>query len=179
MSQPDDQLELFSDSKEDPKTAANRAQRNSFVARIWGYEKVVLIIILLLVVSIVSFSLGVEKGRRGLTNQAFTVVNKPVVVESPKVAESLNPPAEPKLVVLKPVVPSQAGRYTIQVASFKASSYARKEAEQLNKKGFKAFTVNKGKYVILCIGNFPNKETAQPLLSELSKYYKSCYIRRL
>jgi cell division septation protein DedD len=172
MSQSDDQLELFSDPQEDQKTAANRSQRNSFVSRIWGYEKVVLIIILLLVTSIISFSLGVEKSRR-------IGVNQPQVVEPPKKVEPLNPPAEFKPVAQAPAVLSQVGQYTIQVASFKGSTYAKKEAEQLNKRGFKAFTLKKGKYVILCVGNFVNKETAQPLLSELSKYYKSCYIRRL
>lgn len=174
MSQSDNQLELFSDSQEDPKTAVNRAQRNSFVARIWGYEKTVLIIILLLVTGIISFSLGVERSRRTPVNQRTAIVNQPIVVESPKKVESLNPPA-----VVKSVVVKQEGQYTIQVASFKGSSHARQEADLLNKKGFKAFTLNKGKYVILCVGNFPNNESAQPLLSELSKYYKSCYIRRL
>ncbi|MFA5286933.1 MAG: SPOR domain-containing protein [Candidatus Omnitrophota bacterium] len=174
MSQPDDQLELFSDPQEDPKTAANRAQKNSFVARIWGYEKTVLIIILLLVIAIVSFSLGVEKSRHALVNQPINIVSEPAAVESPKRVESLNPSAD-----VKPIAIKQDGQYTIQLASFKASSYAKREAEALNKKGYKAFTLNKGKYIILCVGNFPDKETAQPLLPELSKYYKSCYIRRL
>ncbi len=174
MSQSGNQLELFSDPQEDPKTAANRAQRNSFVARIWGYEKTVLIIILLLVTGIVSFSLGVEKSRRTLVNQPAVINSEPVTVEAPKKVESLTPPVD-----VKPVSIRQEGKYTIQVASFRAGSYAKKEAEQLNKKGFKAFTLNKGKYVILCVGNFPNRETAEPLLSELSKFYKSSYIRRL
>jgi cell division septation protein DedD len=174
MSQSGHQLELFSDPQEDPKRAANRAQRNSFVARIWGYEKTVLIAILLLVTGIVSFSLGVERSRRTQINQPAAIVNEPVVVEAPKKVESLNPP-----VAVKPVAVKQEGQYTIQVASFKASSYAKKEAELLNKRGLKALTFNKGKFIILCVGNFPNKEEAQPLLSELRKYYKSCYIRRL
>lgn len=174
MDQSSNQLELFSDQQEDPKTAANRAQRNSFVARIWGYEKTVLIIILLLVTGIISFSLGVEKSRHTMVNQPVVVSNQPVNVELPKKVDSLNLPVD-----IKPAAVKHDGQFTIQVASFKASSYAKNEVARLNKKGFKAFTLNKGKYTILCIGNFPNKETAQPLLLELSKYYKSCYIRRL
>ena len=170
MSQSSHQLELFSDPQEDPSAAANRIRRNSFVSRIWGYEKTVLIIILLLVTGIISFSLGVEKSRRVQDSQPVAVANQPIAVES------LTPLAA---VVQQSVAVKQDGKYTIQLASFKAGSYAKQEAGQLNKKGFKAFTLNKGKYVILCVGNFPNKESAQPLLSELSKYYKSCYIRRL
>ena len=176
MSQPGHQLELFSDSQEDPKIAANRAQRNSFVTRIWGYEKTVLIIILLFITGIISFSLGVEKSRRTLVSRqpVAAIINEPVTVEPPKKVESLTPPVD-----VKPIALKQVGQYAIQVASFKASSYAKKEAELLKKRGFKVLILNKGKYTILCVGNFPNKETAQPLLLELSKYYKSCYIRRL
>lgn len=174
MSQSDNQLELFSDPQEDSKTAANRAQKKSFIARIWGYEKTVLIIILILVTGIVSFSLGVEKSRHVSVSQPVAIVNETKTVGSPKKVEVLVPPVE-----VATISPEQGGQYTIQLASFKGSSYAKQEAGNLNKKGFKAFTLKKGKYVILCVGNFPNKEKAQPLLMELSKYYKSCYIRRL
>lgn len=177
MSQPGNQLDLFSDPQDDPKTAENRAQRNSFVTRIWGYEKTVLIVILLLVTSIISFSLGVEKSRRTSVNQTVALVKEqPAAVESPKAIEL---PLKPPVDVKPPLALKQDGNYTIQVASFKASSSARREAEMLNKRGFKTFIFKKGKYTILCVGNFPNKESAQPLLSELSKNYKSCYIRRL
>ncbi len=177
MSQSGDQLELFSDSQEDPKTAANRAQKNSFVARIWGYEKTVLIIILLLVTGIVSFSLGVEKSRRMSVGQPVVQLSEPkaVEVETPKKMESLNPVAQVK----PPVALNQNGQYTIQVASFKGSTYAKEEAANLNKKGFKAFTMKNGKYIIVCVGNLPNKEKAQSLLLELNRYYKNCVIRRL
>lgn len=177
MSQSDHQLELFSDPQEDPKTAASRAQKNSFLTRIWGYEKTVLIILALLVTAIVAFSLGVEKGKRTLVKQIPVFVNEPAaVVEIAKQAEPLAPLAAPEV---KPVAVAQKGNYTIQVASFKAASHAKKEAMLLKKRGFESLTLKSGIYTILCVGKFPNKETAQPLLTELRKYYKSCYIRRL
>jgi hypothetical protein len=168
-----DQLELFSDPQEDPKRAVNRTQRNSFIAKIWGYEKVILFIILFFVTAVVSYSLGVEKGRRSpvsIIQPAAVIAEERLVVEAPRKIEPLAP---------APASSNQGGNYTIQVASFKGSSYAKKEAELLNKRGFKAFVLNKGKYTILCVGRFPDKERAQPLLSELRKKYKSCYIRRL
>ncbi len=177
MSQSDHQLELFSDPQEDPKAAASRAQKNSFLTRIWGYEKTVLIILALLVTAIVSFSLGVEKGKRTFLRQSPVIASEPAVaVEVVKKAESLASPALPEL---KPVAVAQKGDYTIQVASFKAASYAKKEAVLLKKRGFESLTLKSGSFTILCVGRFPDKETAQPLLKELRKYYKSCYIRRL
>ncbi len=67
------QLELFSRSQDNPELSANRSERNSFVARIWGYEKTILIIIALLITGIISFSFGVEKGKRTAVNP---VINK-------------------------------------------------------------------------------------------------------
>ena len=129
MSQSDDQLELFSDSQDDPKTATNRVRRNSFLTRIWGYEKAVLFIILFLVTSIVSFSLGVERGRSSsLVKQTVAIVKEPVVVKLPVKSEPIDSSIDTRPVVLK-----QNGQYTIQVASFKAGSYARKEAAMLKK----------------------------------------------
>jgi hypothetical protein len=43
-----------------------RIPSNPFFSRIRGYEKVLLLIMGLVLLSIVSFSLGVEKGRRGV-----------------------------------------------------------------------------------------------------------------
>jgi len=181
------QLELFSETKDSLERSAARAQRKTFALSIWGYEKTVLIAIALLVTGIVFFSLGVEKGKRlSVTNSATEAlrdsngsanlvsikpeenknIEKPILI---KKAESLN--AAPIL--------GQGGPYTIQVASFKGKVNAREEAELLRKRGYKASFINSGSYVILCVGNFPNKETAQPLLSELRKYYKDCRIRRL
>jgi hypothetical protein len=160
--QVDNQLELFSQPGEDPGSRTNRTERDSFSARIWGYEKAILFIIAVLIVGIVSFSLGVERGKR-----IAEVVVQPA------------PPLKKAELSAQPAVLTQMGPYTIQVASFKARSNAEKEAQLLKKKGFTTLVLSKGSYVILCVGNFPNKETAQPLLSELSKYYRSCYIRRL
>ena len=57
------QGELFSQSPESGQLKGHIA-RSSFFMRIRGYEKTMLLIMLLVLISIVSFSLGVEKGKR-------------------------------------------------------------------------------------------------------------------
>ena len=57
------QGELFSSSLENGQFKGHIA-RSSFFTRIRGYEKILLLIMLLVLISIVSFSLGVEKGKR-------------------------------------------------------------------------------------------------------------------
>jgi len=57
------QGELFSPPLEKGRFKGHIA-RSSFFTRIRGYEKTLLLIMLLVLISIVSFSLGVEKGKR-------------------------------------------------------------------------------------------------------------------
>jgi hypothetical protein len=163
------QLELFSHSNEASnfKTSA----RNPIMERIWNYEKTILIIIAILITGIVAFSIGVEKGKSTVLN----VQAKPLVAQ---VAQQNVPPKTP-MVARKEGLVVRQGVYTIQVAAFKAKANAQAEAEALKKRGFSPALFSQGGYIILCVGNFPNKETAQPLVKELSKRYGNCAIRRL
>lgn len=171
--QPQDQLELFSNSDEDLKSLYKKPQTSYFAKYIWGYEKTILIVIAILIASIVSFSLGVEKGKR-IKNPVKPEVNTYV-----KLNENLLPKEEATKEQVALVSNFKRDTYTIQVASFKTDTYAKKEAESLKRRGYIPITLNKGEHVILCVGNYSNKEEAQALLSELRKYYKDCRIRRL
>ncbi|MFA5311167.1 MAG: SPOR domain-containing protein [Candidatus Omnitrophota bacterium] len=168
------QFELFSDSQGDKRLSTGRQDKNYFSKYIWGYEKAILIIIAILVTGIISFSMGVERGRRVSINQplrAQSLVVSPEVAQAQVIAEAEKEPA--------PIIVTPGSGYTVQVASFKTNSYAQKEVGLLKKRGYKAVTLNKGEHIILCVGNFPEKEEAQALLSELRRYYKDCRIRRL
>jgi cell division septation protein DedD len=74
---------------------------------------------------------------------------------------------------------SKGQAYTIQLASYKSNSHAQKEAAVLKQKGYSPLLLTKGEYIVLCVGNFSNKQNAQSLLPELSKRYGDCRIRRL
>ena len=170
------QLELFSQVSDSGRSGGR--EHNPFLTRVRGYEKIILIIIVVLVTGIIAFSLGVERGknialtgRQDVPELAKEQNNSPASQVIVKREEALKQIAAPAL--------QQPGAFTIQVASFKTRVNAQKEAEFLKRKGYTALIFNKGAYVILCVGNFPNKEAAQPLLSELNKRYESCIIRRL
>lgn len=170
------QLELFSQSK-DPRPQERR--NNPFFAFVWTYEKTILLVIALVAVGVVSFSLGVEKGKRMAllrSDSRFdTASNKP---RSQPAAAPAVPKAAPASG--QTVVPGElSGSYTIQLASFNTRSYAQKEMDKLKRKGYSALIMHKGKFIVLCVGSFPSKENAQILLAELRKSYKTCYVRRL
>lgn len=185
------QLELFSQTS-DSAGLKSRTLNSSFLAYIWGYEKTILIIIGIMITSVISFSLGVEKGRKiSLSNNSQRldvalktetrtkaaatkqVTRQQQPVEPLKQTEKQNISEEPKVKEL-----IQA--YTIQLASYKTRGFAEREAQALKKEGLPPPVVlSKGGYAVLCVGNFSSKQAAQQLLSELKKRYQDCRIRRL
>ena len=181
----------------------------SFLSYIRLYEKVIFVLIGFLVTAVIAFCFGVERGKtmaKEVTNARMDVAQAPVQAGRPvALPAAAAPKAAPAAVVpLKqyPVVPQPGmvasrrvnapvaaagtvqvaainGGYTIQVGSYAESGLAMKESANLKKKGFNALLVRKGKYMVLCVGNFTSKENAQSVLSQLKRTYGDCYIRRL
>jgi len=180
------QLELFSQTKEPGQVKTNFS--SSFISFIWNYEKTILLIIAFIITGIVAFALGMDRGRRvavsKFSNQ-FDMAEIPTVdskqsAVKPQVKLPLSA-GQKEIIENKVPAPIQGGTgsYTIQVASYQNNTYAQKEAGALKMKGFSPLITSKGKYIIVCVGNFPNQTTAKSLLSQLKKRYQDCYIRRL
>lgn len=166
------QLELFSQAK-----GNNREKREIsrlFLNYIWAWEKAILIIIGLAVTGIISFSLGVERGKR--ITQVRTEEAPPVLfIPLPGEAPSAQLPQPVKKEEPREYLPN----YTIQVASFLNKTSAQKEADTLKRKGLSPMVLPKGKFNIVCVGNFSQRKDAESLLSKLKKQYQDCIIRRL
>jgi septal ring-binding cell division protein DamX len=188
------QLELFSQGK--AVAGLMPHARHSFLGFIWNYEKAILVIVGFIITAMVSFALGVERGKKIITlksrprpfmasgeeatQQASAPVARPAQVK-PEPQIKPPPPAirEEELAAPAVLAKETAGSYTIQVASFKQEASAQEEMNSLKKKGLVASIVSKGKYLIVCVGNFVQKDEAKNLLSELKKRYQDCFIRRL
>ena len=163
--QENSQLELFSQGSDSQGLRSNES--NPFLARIWSYEKTILIILALLATGIVAFSLGVEKGKTVISDQGKVLTLVKVKSAQPVFSQQ----------AAKPV--AQQGPFTIQIGSFKTKANAIKEAESIKKLGLGTMLFSKNGYFILCAGNFPSKDSASGLLTELNKRYGSCQLRRL
>jgi hypothetical protein len=173
------QLELFSKT-EDAGNLKSKKASNAFLVYIWNYEKTILVIISFIITGIISFSLGVEKGKRlsTLKNSRLDMALTTQPSDRP-MPKNKNPNSViTKENTVKEPQPSQKQDYIIQLASYKTKAYAQKEMEFLKKRGFSPSVLSKGNYAVLCVG-FSTRETAQSLLSELKKRYKDCYLRRL
>jgi len=185
MERIDSQLELFSKSGLENNNGLNA--KRPFLSYIKGSEKLIILIIAFIVTGVVSFSFGVEKGRRieaRKSDSRLDLALQPKLQPAPGVKVSRQQPAVqiPAVIrqeAVKPVERENLQNYTIQVASYKSKIGAQKEAERLKKQGLSTLVLSKGKYVVLCIGKYPNKEMANRMLAELVKKYKGCIIRRL
>jgi hypothetical protein len=197
------QLELFT-AQGDSGALKPRTVNNPFLSYLRAYEKVILIIIGVALTSIVSFSLGVEKGKRisiqknginfDLAQKAQglgsiqPVAKQPLRQQQPALkAAPVNmqafpnpkPVIENKTTINTPAIKSIIGNYTIQVASYKSKTYAQIEADALKREGFVTLTLAKGNYIVLCVGNFNSRDKAQSYVLQLKKRYQGCTIRRL
>lgn len=153
------QLELFSQIRRKDETKTHLP--NSFIYYMRGYEKTIIIIIVFIITGIISFSLGVEKGKEIVnqkTNSRIDMAEVSQPAKSSQIAEV---------------------NYAIQVASYETRVYAQKEAEVLKKKGLSPSVLSKGRFVVLYVGNFPDEKSAKSVLTELKKQYRDCFIRRL
>ncbi|MCM8779704.1 MAG: SPOR domain-containing protein, partial [Candidatus Omnitrophica bacterium] len=74
---------------------------------------------------------------------------------------------------------TSAKGYTIQVASFKFKNEALKEMESLKRRGFNSIILNKGTFLIVCVGKYSDKEKAISVLQKLKKNYQDSFVRRL
>lgn len=181
-----DQLELF--SKASSGNQATTGSSRAFVSHISKYERVILIIIGFVITGIISFSLGVEKGK------SFVMLKNDAQLDIAAKQESAAPVSSPAISLS---IPRQANQepaktfqkkgelneyiqnYTIQVASFSNRINAQKEADLLKRKGMSPLVVAKGRFSIVCVGNFSKREEAESLLPKLKKQYTDCHIRRL
>lgn len=203
--QEDRQLELFSQTKGFSSSKVV-LPRSSFMRRLRNYEKGLLVTIGFITIAIISFSLGVEKGKRlvssdTLLERAALPRNvEPEAAEPPGQKQEINegkPDSQysetgvlakkqqdkPKTALIRKSSGQNDAKkgYTIQLASYKTKSYAQKEAEALKKNGLSPVVLTKGGYAVLCVGNFADRVAAESLLSELKKQkrYTGCLIRRL
>ena len=195
------QLELFSQGNGSQQAGRNDpAFSVSFLSYIRVYEKVIFVLIGFLITAVIAFCFGVERGKtmaKEVTNARMDVAQAPVQAGLPSVAPKVVAPvvapqkqypvaavpsgmvASSRQLPASRVVSGQQGGFTVQVGSYAESAQAMRESASLKKKGFNALLVRKGKYMVLCVGNFTSKENAQSVLSQLKRTYGDCYIRRL
>mgnify|MGYP001576228261 CR=1 FL=1 len=184
------QFELF------PGTADSypriEKQRFYFSSLTLNFDTIVVLSIIIVMLMVLSFSLGVERGKRVIVSKmAATRQPTPAVLVAPETHKTINihspsrignpaaAPADPPQQIIETFAENVKSVYTVQVASFKQAKYAHQEANNLKNKGYDIFVLQKGSHFIVGVGRFNQKAEAKVLSSKLKGQYKDCVIRSL
>ena len=165
-------------------------------------ENIVVVAISFVMIIVLFYAFGIERGKRAVIAQdaqaekktgnfsenAIIVISSEEKLdkESTEVIEKVKQQkvVEEKIEVIEiPKYEYQPqivqDHFTIQVASFQLDRSARQEASTLKKKGYEISVLRKGKYSIVCVGKFDQRNDATKYSSKLKKRYKDLMVRRL
>lgn len=154
-------------------------------------EKLVFILIGVLMLAVVSFALGVEKGKSQAAISQGTVSttvpqpisqNKDTVTPTNIVAKNktLAAPVSAKMAADNPKIQYVADKskpYTIVAAAFSREEFASKEVSRLKANGLEAFVYYGEPYYLACVGAFANKDSAQKVLVKVRQMHRDAYVR--
>lgn len=177
--------ELFNQFPEESQSAAKTkafSDSKAVFSLNFTPENLLFIIIGFILVIAVSFSLGVEKGKKIVYKPRAQLSRAVVKKEIQKAVEAKT---EIKRVDQAPVAkveekqqPQTAAKYTIQVVTHTKPDLAKKEMAFLSTEGYKAYlSVINGFYVVY-VGSYDNKEEAALSLKKLQKRYKDCFVKK-
>jgi cell division septation protein DedD len=193
MEKDNTQKELFEfdQPRRQPKRFSQLFQKADFAVSL-SAEKLVFVSIGIIMLMVVSFALGVERGK--VVSEGFAgsepMVNSPKAVVQPRVA-----PVAP---VQQTVVPKAAGTtanvtskekappqtvddkgkpYTIVVAAFSKEAGAVTEVSRLKAGGIDGFVYHSEPYYLACVGAFANKDSAQKMLTKVRQTHRDAYVK--
>jgi len=145
-------------------------------------EQLIFILIGAIMVMVALYAVGVERGK-ALKNNAIAIpTKKTTTVKAPttamvKVAKEqyVQNGAAQKI---PPAQEAVKAYYTIIAYSYSSKETAVLQANYLKKAGFDAYISQIGKYFTVCIGKFPTKEIADPILKRVQKSIrKDAYLK--
>jgi len=175
-----EQLYLFG-LKKDPIT-----QKGRFKV-ILPLDTLIFLSVALIILFVIFFSLGVEKGKKFASAVIAQTPTETVSNNQDKQKSALRLPlpkeqgnlAQPKEKTDTKNIDKLKDAFHIQIASFGKENAAQKEAESLIKTGYSVEIRKSGKYVVVYVGGFTNRKEAAEKMKSLKKKYKDCILRRL
>ena len=170
-------------SEESPVSKTSFLEKTFITLRI---DQTIGLTLALLVSFVLTFSWGVEKGKRGShesqvirpisavlsSSGPYGNVAPPVAKDAPLNFSDDSVPKDVPITVAelpKPVakVTKPDGKFTIQHATYITQSAADREIQKLAKMGYSSFVIPSGKHRQVCIAAFQSREDASQLLKKL------------
>lgn len=162
-----------------------------------AHEDLILGVIGAIMVVMLGFCLGVERGKRLVLvasvapPPAFAPAAPAMVLPLLPASQPLAPPAPPAIrppIVQQRAVTTADGptklaaalgqRYVVQVASFTARDQAVAAQQRLSQRGVRAALATKGKYHVVYAGGFATYAQATAAADRLRPTYRDCFVRK-
>jgi len=193
MEKDNTQKELFEFQapKKQPRKFGQLFQQADFALNLTA-EKIVFVSIGIIMLLVISFALGVERGKiisekASETRTALVQATIPAPAQSvqgqPAAAkvQLTTVQAQPAAVKIQPAAakaqPAAAKPYTVVAAAFSKEAFATKELSRLRSSGLEPFVYYREPYYLVCVGSFANKESAQKVLNKVKQMYRDAYVR--
>lgn len=180
------QLELFNSGAD--SLASKKNAQGSFFEKINVYEKNIILVVLFIILFIIAYSLGIEKGKKivtlgsfNLTQENLKTISAPLSVKTDNLKAPAAENTKKALINNAPDYIHEATKkgYAVQVASFKKETSAQKEKLTLEKKGYNVIVLPKKDFLVVYTGIFKNEAEAKTNQKELRKYYNDCIVRKI
>ncbi len=146
-------------------------------------DTLILLGVIAILVFTISFSLGVERGKKIALNSegAGQGLRSPA-----KTADSITTKAKGGNLPNNNLTPQESAEeekeekgYHVQVASFHKQNSAQREAKSLEDIGYPVRILKKGDYLVIYVGGFQDEREAKNNFKNLRKKYKDCILRKL
>lgn len=205
MEKDNTQKELFEFQapRKQPRKLGQFLQQADFAISI-NAEKLVFISIGIILVLVVAFALGVERGKAisqkaseartalaqaTIPAPAQSVQGQPAAAKvqfsaqaaqaQPATAVKVQPSAAQAQQPVQAKTAVQAKPYIIVAAAFSKEAFANKELSRLKTAGLDPFVYYSEPYYLVCVGPFANKSDAQKVLTRVKQIYHDAYVRLL
>jgi len=153
-------------------------------------DTIIFLCIINILVLVVSFSIGMEKGRKVAKNDVKPLIKESSVQivqkKAPKIKKPAVSVAAKQEVVAKKKVKSEKKKsnvpfnsYIVQLASYSKEHLAYSEKRYLDGIGLRASISKKGTYNVLYVGKFGTKAEAEKTKTKLRNRYNDCFIKKL
>jgi hypothetical protein len=140
-------------------------------------EKLIFLSIGVLMLAVVCFALGVERGK-SLIDAAVRAA--PATVRAAVQQAGAVTDTQPKAAVQQTPAASATDKsksFMIAVGVYSKEATAITEINKLKSNGLEAYMLRNGQYYAVCVGSFASKDSAQKTLAKVKQFRKDAYIK--
>ncbi len=137
-------------------------------------ERFIFIAIGLIMLMVVIYALGVERGK-DVTRDSLSAESR-ISLVSPSAIPGKVPQRQPAALPVQ-AAPVVNKPYSIFAATFTHQEYAAQAMNDLKKAGFNAFLSQSGSLFRLCVGSYASKDAAMNDLVKVRRVYKDAFVK--